>query len=83
MNEHLIASTAKLFHYKHYLSNFLDESRDIDDGGILADKDEDDPTVDDIDKAVPLSSLTWEAYELSSDWSKSLKGSKCGNLMLS
>lgn len=29
---------------------------------------------DDIEKSVPLSSLAWEAFELSSDWSKSLKG---------
>lgn len=28
----------------------------------------------DIDKSIPLSSLAWEAYELCSDWSKSLKG---------
>ena len=27
-----------------------------------------------IDRSIPLSSLAWEAYELSSDLSKSLKG---------
>ena len=33
-----------------------------------------DQSDDDIEKSAPLSSFTWEAYELSSDWNKSLKG---------
>lgn len=40
------------------------------DGG--ADTSDDDES--DIEKSVPFSSLAWEAYELSSDWNKLLKG---------
>lgn len=30
---------------------------------------------DGIEKTVPLSSFSWEAYELNYDWNKSMKGS--------
>ena len=42
----------------------------VDDGDVVESLEDDDG----IEKSVPLSSLAWEAYELSSDWSKSLKG---------
>ena len=63
-----------------FLIVYLDDCEDVEDPDELSDKSDDDVNVptdsldDDIEKSVPLSSLAWEAFELSSDWSKSLKG---------
>ena len=72
-----------------YLIVYLDDCEDVEDPDELSDKSVDDVNVptdsldDDIEKSVPLSSLAWEAFELSSDWSKSLKGEKTQNDHLS